>query len=223
MGELKKANGGGGGNGSTLISVGSDARKEERVGKSNTENGLGDAQRDALLRLEAKIGGRKSEVAYAVREDGEVVKISTSSSRDGATIDDGLIPRDSVITHNHPSIVGRGGTGMAARIGASFSGDDLYTAAMGHAKEMRIQTPTYKYSIKRNGDNWGTTANHLRRTWNDIYSREMNKLTLRYLDRSLRGVGDYNVDIGRMNVMATHVATREVARMFGLKYTRRKA
>ena len=206
-------------------------RPEMRVkeDKHATDAGLTPAQKKAVLTTESKIRNRKTETIRIVDDNGNVINPTISGTRSKAKAMASLIPQNGVFTHNHPGaedepiyIRGRkvgvrgGGTGIGARIGASLSGPDLKSAIKTNAKEIRAVTPTYTFSIRRPAAGWGNiNADDVHRDWN----REFNN----YVNNHKEYAKESRQNLGRINAMASHVATRAIAKKYGMTYTRRKA
>ena len=203
-------------------------RVRVRENKHATDAGLTEEQRKAVNATESKIRNRKTEIAYAVDDNGQVIKISVSGSRNRTRINPGLVPRNAVLTHNHPSAedkpimyngrkvgVSGGGSGMAAKIVAPHSGADLRAAILLNAKETRAVSPTYTFSVRRPEGGWNVSADEVEREWNKVYDSFKKEY------ESYRKSG--REQFGRFNLMASHQATRAVAKKYGFTYTRRKA
>lgn len=200
-----------------------------RENKANTDAGLNSAQKAAADKTENAIRNRKTEVAYAIDSNGNVIKVSGKGTRSKATVNVSMIPQDSVLTHNHPGEedrpiynrsgkkigVGGGGQGMGARIGSSITGDDIRVAIKSNAKEIRAVTPYYTFSIRRPKDGWGVNGDDFLKEW----YREVQNYRARNVGYARSG----REQLGRFNAVMAHQATRKLAKKYGMTYTRRKA
>ena len=204
--------------------------RTDRRKKGDTDSGMTPEQRRATLETESKIRNRKTETARAITDDGRVVNITVGrGTHDRAHIDVRLVPRDAVLTHNHPSAydepvyvnglrvgVSGGGTGMGARMVTSISGDDVRLAIRTNAKEVRAVSPTYTYSIRRPRGGWGNVSpEEIQREWYD----EARRFQLENLSYARSG----REQLGRFNAVLSHAVTRKLANKYGWTYTRRKA
>ena len=203
-------------------------RMRVRENKHATDAGLTPEQRKAANKTENAIRNRKTEVVYSIDEQGNVTKSSYTGNARRARVLPGAIKPNSVITHNHPDsqdqpvyMNGRrigvrgGGQGMGARIGSSLSGADIRSAILTNAKEIRAVSPTYTFSIRRPEGGWGVSASQVLSEWQNEYNRFVN--ANREYARSSREA------LGRVNAVASHQATRTIAKKYGFTYTRRKS
>ena len=200
-----------------------------RENKANTDAGLNSVQKAAADKTENAIRNRKTEVAYAIDSNGNVIKVSGKGTRSKATVNISAIPQDAVLTHNHPGEEDRpvynregrrigvegGGQGMGARIGSSITGDDIRVAIKSNAKEVRAVTPYYTFSIRRPEGGWGVNA--------DGFLREWYNEVRRYRNDNYTYARSGREQLGRFNAMMAHKATRKLAKKYGMTYTRRKA
>lgn len=162
------------------------------------------AERDRLLRL-----------AFTEVEHGDSSVVTTRRDRI-----EGL-----AYTHYHPWTSDTAGTGLGRRIGVSFSGRDIASSIQANRPMVRARTENYIFSLRPGRNGWGTTAERIESEWNSAYRREVSSMK-GWMDRE-RLLGrlnrdEYNVRFGRMNALASHRATREIANRYGLIYTRRK-
>lgn len=202
-----------------------------REDKHATDAGLTPAQKKAADKVESSIRNRKTEVAYAIDSNGNAIRVSTKGTSNRASVRIASVPRDAVLTHNHPSdydrpfekrtrtrvvrgIVG-GGQGMGARIGSSITGDDIRLAILTDAKEVRAVGPEYTFSIRRPANGWGVNSEAFLREWYD----EVN--TYRANNQSYARSG--REQLGRYNAVMAHSVTRKLAKKYGMTYTRKKA
>ena len=218
--------------------------RTDRSGRTNIDAGLTQAQKTALAREEARINripiGREETVV--VDENGNVNPLGAPTLRSGtrrrgnatityAEFDSRRVPADSILIHNHPGYIGSA-QGLASQVGNAFTGQDLETAATTNVKEIRAIAKGYTYSLKRPAGGWpsGTAMKRdLDRLTQRYYTETMDSIRTRRLIGIASGRGDYyggdeeyarNVN-DRANVMAKSRAMREVAKKYGLKYTRK--
>lgn len=189
--------------------------------KQDVNAGLNPKQIATLSKLESKNATRKTEQINVVDENGKVV-----FSKNGTKRRVNLYPweaaqlKDKIVTHNHPAepLLGKG---LAARIGLPINGVDLATAIRNDAKEIRASAQGYVYSIKRPKNGWGNIkAADVERDFNFAWNQS-NVWSKRYVmggktyDDKLNRQGRYNVGV-QSSIM------RELAKKYGLNYTRRR-
>lgn len=135
-----------------------------------------------------------------------------------------IMYKDTVITHNHPTVIK--GIKQATSIGSSLSGPDLRTAVGYNAAEIRAVSGQYTYSLRRPKGGWGgINPNEV----HDYYMKHYNKYAnenFGHRDKVGRSTKESN-DIfmtrhQRANTLSTHQAMKEVAKKFGLEYTRKR-
>lgn len=218
--------------------------RTDRSGRTNTDAGLTQAQKTALAREEARINripvGREETVV--IDENGVVNPLGPPTLRSGtrrrgnktityAEFDMRRVPENSIMIHNHPGFKGSG-NGLASRVGNTFTGQDLETAAAVNAKEIRAIARGYTYSIKRPAGGW-PSGYAMKRDLDTLSNRYLSEYQDAVKTRRMFGIvsgrGDYhggddtysrNVN-DRANVAARARAMREVAKKYGLKYTRK--
>lgn len=188
--------------------------------KFNTEGGMNRQEKAAVLSWEGSKRNMKTERVAAFDSQGRIIYESKSGSRNRTGLVMGYNYKDSIITHNHPTSSDIFGFGLASRIGNSFSGQDLAAAVSQNAKEMRVVTGGYTFSMRRPKNGWGVSAQQVMRDYNDLM-RDRRSFASSYI----RGGGSplANLDRqGRYNV-ATHTSVwRELAKKYGWTYARRK-
>lgn len=200
-------------------------RPEVRVrpNKAATDAGLTPVQRKAVNETEQRIRQRQTETTRAITPNGDVINPTIGNgTRNQARLNLRLVPSNSVITHNHPSFEGRGGTGLGADVGASFSANDLRTAANANAAEIRAVTPNYTFSVRRGANGWGASPDTLKREMDAAYQKYKRE-HLSVVNRYASGTRARAEAVGRLNGLASHQAIRDVAKKYGLIYTRRRA
>lgn len=201
--------------------------------KHDTDSGLTRAQREAVTRWEREHTNRATERVVAFDSNGKVMYESKTGSGSRTSIPLNANLKDAVITHNHPARKVRGNDdkhGWASGVGISLSGDDLYAVAHYNAKEIRAKASGYVYSLRRPEKGWPDKI-PLQNAWIKAYDNARRRYTggttrndlARYVYRGAKGHQDVANRIDRINATLSHMATREVAKKFGLKYTRSKA
>lgn len=114
---------------------------------------------------------------------------------------------------------------LADRVGPTFSTDDLKSAIMNNASEIRVRTQGgYIYSMKRKGDSWGATpyqiANEQNRLMREFRAKNDNYGKIIYKTSNLKDITEKQM---RYNATAQHFVMKQLADKFGFVYTRRKA
>lgn len=195
--------------------------QEQARQKRDVNAGLNPKEIATLTKLESKNATRKTEQLNVIDEKGNVV-FSKSGTKDKVR----LYPweaaqlKDKVITHNHPAekLLGNG---LAAQIGVPINGADLSAAIRNNAKEIRASAQGYVYSIKRPKNGWGNIkAEDVER---DFYRAWNQSAT--WAKRYVMGGNTFNDKLnrqGRYNVGTQSSIMRELAKKYGLNYTRRR-
>lgn len=212
-----------------------------RPNKSATEAGMTPAQRKAILEEEnrfARSFGQRYEIAGVVDTNGVLnprgnPMVTKSTGREAqhgtstsvSTRNDRTRGEDLTFTHFHPWD-SRAGSGLASRVGISFSGADIANAISRNNQGTRARTANYIFSIRKPAGGWNADPSEVRSYWNRAYSREQQSLKnqIQRLNQT-RGLTmeEYNVRLGRLNTLASHRATKATADKYGFIYTRRKA
>lgn len=132
------------------------------------------------------------------------------------------IPESSVYTHYHPWDEKRHGTGLGAKIGTSLSGKDFAAAVKRNDRIARARTENYIFAIHRPKTGWPVSGEQLEREWTRLYNSDVKQMAdwirsqpLTYEEQMVRW--------GRLNALASHHATQELAKRYGIQYTRRRA
>lgn len=149
----------------------------------NTEAGMPEAQKKAVLAREQQIRNNKDESLHAYDDSGnEVSTIQGSGNRVRVSRDEYQAQlaklNDTVVTHNHPTPQKKG----VQSIGNSFSKEDLMTAIGGNAREVRAVSPRYTFSIKRPANGWGMTGTQASRIYAQASKNVIDKAR-DYLDK----------------------------------------
>lgn len=172
-------------------------------------------QSRAISVAESTIRQNRYETAVAYDSKGNLLLNKKGDSRSvGMTNDEVARLKDSVFTHNHPSELGKTGSGA---IGYSFSHQDLTFAVNANVKEMRAVTSTYTFSVKRPKNGWGATPEQVR----DAYAkaeRAVKRQTQAYLNK----VGRTPTSINRANVNHFNQINKRVAQEFGWEYSHKR-
>lgn len=108
--------------------------------------------REKLKRTETNIRTKRYEVGVVLDRKGNILVRREGKAREVRFSKEELkLMKDNVLTHNHPSALGRSGV---SAIGQPFSKEDLILAVSRNVKEIRAVTPTYTFSIKRPKGGW---------------------------------------------------------------------
>lgn len=221
-------------NGATQRQVANDGKIAEMVRqKHDTDSGLTPAQEASVKRWEREHTNRTTERVAAFGADGKVVYETHSGTHSSSKMSPYVDLKDTVITHNHPARRVRGGEdkhGWASGVGVSLSGNDLFAASHYNAKEMRAKANGYVYSIRRPEKGWPDKTT-LHKAWKKAYQNAKKKYlggttqthVQMYLSKGAKNIQDTYNRIDRLNAVLSHVATREIANKYGIKYTRSKA
>lgn len=94
----------------------------------------------AVLNVEASIKGEAREHIYVFTQKGKLLASNKGTSNQVA-ID---VPKNSIVTHNHPA-------------GSDLSKSDVINAIEANASEIRAVTTKGVYSVKRPKGGWGVT------------------------------------------------------------------
>lgn len=200
--------------------------RTDRSAKNNTEGGLTEAQRKAVLAEESKARSRGKESAAIIDADGKVVRRLTSRSAHNVSF--AGIPNseleDAVITHNHPGESQRRAYGntLATRVGSPLSPQDLAFAAVQNVKEMRAVTYSgdgggYVYSIRRPTGGWkvrGMDAVNL--------MNETRRAGRRMVQGNIAYYRQGNQQASRAELVAQWRTIQDMAKALGATVTRRR-
>lgn len=191
-------------------------RGEARLrAKGDINSGLTKAQKAAVERFENKHRDYKTERVTAIDTNGRIVAQSTKGTRNQTRIP-GYIPENCVITHNHPSAA----NGKSTAMGGSISGQDLGTSIYRNAAEIRAVSGQYTYSVRRPRNGWNADPVQVVNRWRSSYNRHIKDLT-EYMNSGK----DFNTRVERyrrLNTLASHMATRDIAKKYGMEYTRKR-
>lgn len=165
-----------------------------------------------IVGIEQKYRRNKDETLHVFNSKGDIV---SSIGGKGAQVkfDSKKIPINSILTHNHPRSLGERGI---RRIGNSFSSDDIRSAIMVNAKEMRAVTPTYTFSIKRPKGGWGVSADEAKKAFADA-DRIVYKQGYNYLNQTKWNESN----IARADVTHFHKVMKILAKKYGWDYSKK--
>lgn len=186
---------------------------ERLARKGDINAGLTEAQRIGLTKAENKYRNYKTERSYVIDKNGKEIPQINKGTKNRTRV---WAPADSVITHNHPS----GKNGRATRYGTSLSGADVYAAISFNAAEIRAVGGTHTYSVRRPKQGWPVSANKYISEWNQARDRHSIRLT-EYM-KGAKNIADIARRYQRANTLMSHLATKEMAKKYNLKYTRRR-
>lgn len=194
---------------------GTDRQAYNRTGGGRTEQGYSNTMRKNILGTESSIRMNKDESMHVFDATGR--KLTTVQGK-GARVsfDSRTIPRDAIITHNHPRAIGR--TGIMS-FGNSFSRADVTSAAALNAREMRAVTPTYTFSIKRPKNGWGDPIK-IDRAYKKI-EKDLIKENQRYINKASSRDRAYT-RITRADATHFHQIITRLAKQMGWDYTKKR-
>jgi len=198
--------------------------------KDDTEGGLTRQQRAVVADWEYRHRGAATEVAVVIDKNGRIIGGGGDGDKKHVRIKG--VRKDSVVIHNHPyqdDVYGfRGGyipndkTGLAGKIGHSFSPQDVKSAIERDVAEIRVNTPTYTFSLRRPKKGWGVDA--------DTAAKRIAELqkSNRYGRTRAGGYDTEKEALEAMNrmerefVVYTHRGIADAAKEFGWTYKRRR-
>ena len=180
-----------------------------------TEQGYTNVMKKNILSTEAAIRMNKDESLHVFDASGR--KVYTNQGA-GARVgyDSAQIPRDSIITHNHPRALGKKGI---LSIGNSFSPADIQSAVALGAKEIRAVTPNYTFSIKRPASGWGSLTSISK----DLakMDRALDRERLKYVNKS-SSKAHANARWERDAITHYHRMMKQMSKKYGWDYTKKK-
>lgn len=182
--------------------------------KSNINGGLTKAQEVALTNWENIHRERATERVVAIDENGRVLGGSTSGTKNRTRMVITPQMKNSVITHNHPR------SNLKTGAGTSFSGADISTAIHADAKEIRVVTSDYTYSLRRPKGGWGISHKQARKEWDAAFksqTAELNKYVFGAKDSKMQ-----LTRIQRANTVGSMQLAREMAKKYGWEFTRKR-
>jgi len=192
-----------------------------RSGKADTDSGMTRPQRAAVLAAERKIYSRDTEKGYIIDKNGKVIGESEWGDNANAHFEPSkfkALPKDAVLTHNHPGAsLQQGGT--VANIGLPFSSADVNLAAGYNLSEIRAVTRGgYVYSLRRNGKTWPSQAAK------EYYGEYQKIRDANYWSYETKGTNaaDKNRRTERSALVSYTTALKEFAKKHNLTFTRRR-
>ena len=157
---------------------------------------------------------KKFETAVAFDTDGNIVLDKRGGQYQvGFTKEECVLMKDCIITHNHPRGWAAPENSMA-RIGNSFSPDDIYLAVGNDAAEMRAVTPNFTFTMKRPNNGWGIGLDKLKKTVN----AENKKLTNEFRQR----IWSYTTTPAKASIIHYHTLWKRIAAKLGWSYSKEK-
>lgn len=183
--------------------------------KTNINKGLTAAQRKSVENFENKHRNYKTERVAAIGKDGRILGQSKSGKRNNTSLPLGNY-KDAVITHNHPGAM----HGNTTRYGSSLTAPDIRTAAANDAAEIRAVGGSYTYSIRRPKSGWPSNMGQFHKEWMSRWNATQADAA-KYI-KSGNGHNDIMRRYRRSNTMAAHQINKDLAKKYGLEYTRRK-
>lgn len=152
-----------------------------------------------VLSAERTIRGDATETAFVFDRKGNVIKMVKGTSNSVAI---GKVPKDSVVTHNHPS-------------NASFSPADIMTAMDSDMAEIRAVGKTYTYSLTRPKKGWGDPAKAIAE-----YNKASKEAKIE-VDDFYYGGKAMGLDRSKSaNLLLPHLKMKKFAKAMGWKYTK---
>lgn len=200
------------------------SRSNSRGDIRNTEAGMSKPLIEAVKREEAINIPRDTERVVVLDENGRVLGASTGTKDEVESPDVNL--KDTIITHNHPTAEARKmyGDTLANRVGATLSPDDITSAIIGDAKEIRATTKGgYLYSLKRPAGGWQAAPREVLYLYRQYQKEYRAKFSKKQLQKIYNSNSDVPRFMSRFNVSSQHYAVKKLAARFGWKYAYRKA
>ena len=207
------------------------AKEAKDKAKHDTEKGLNARESATLAKLENQNTHRKTEQLNVIDADGNVV-FSKNGSKNSVKVTalEGLLLRDKVMTHNHPTETKNGinmlGDGIAGRIGLPINGIDVSTAMRYDAKEIRASAQGYVFSVKRPQGGWRGTSQQVQQAFNYYWKHPSISVSDYTFGRFMRNTpSDMKTALnraGRWNVSTLNTIMKKLAKQFGFTYTRRR-
>ena len=146
------------------------------------------------------------EKMYILNSKGSVIAELTGDSR-SISFDDNFaqIAKNNIVTHNHPS--GKGMKGLP-QVGFSLSLDDVVEAVKCNMKGIVAESPSYRYSMMRNGNSWNMSVDEIRQE----YQEELKRLKSYYSDQLT----------GYRQIILQHLIMKNLSKKYGFNYTHTK-
>lgn len=159
----------------------------------------------------------KFETAVVFGRDGRKLLDKRGQARSVAfTAEECRCMKDAIMTHNHPSGWSYPGKSIM-RMGNSFSKEDISLAVRYNLSEVRAVTPIYTFVLKRPEEGWEITSDRFREIYKTVY-KSVREETDTYVEKM-----EYStLSCDRANVVFFHKINKQIARMLGWKYSKRR-
>lgn len=223
-----------GGNGSNRPANSTGGKKEAYVSPSmtvktdrskirDTEQGMSEKLKQAVLAVEEKYRDNKTEQVTIFDEDGNQI-FHKRGGKSSVSLPMRVVKPNSIVTHNHPMQYDLS-TSRFAGLESSFSDADIKTTISNNAKEIRAVTRDYVYSMKRPKGGWNVNpyevAGYHERLW------EEKKAERRRTELQMIKDGATAAEIRRYRsrsfTVGVHDVNRQIAEKYGFIYTRRRS
>lgn len=182
--------------------------------RRRTEQGYTPKMLRNIVGLENRIRRNRDESLHFFDSKGN--QLHSNQGEGAGVLDDGYKPpANSILTHNHPRALGKKGL---ESIGNSFSWQDIRTAIVHNAKEMRAVPPTYTFSLKRPKGGWGVDA----LDFLDSYLAKNKELESKNWDYINNYKGDKTTAARRADATHFHDVATAMSKKYGWKYTKTK-
>lgn len=185
---------------------------------SITEKGYTPQMRNNILGAERQIMGQGYETMIIFDKNGNELQRINGKGRNAYAKDNMVSLKDKIITHNHPPSNYR-------LMSQSFSDADIKTAVTENAKEIRITSPSFTYSLKRPSKGWVSLNEARDKERMQLYGREfaidrkVNGLIKQAYENA--GISSYRKD-ERRDFITNHKVMKELSKLTGWSYTRRR-
>ena len=157
---------------------------------------------------------KKFETAVVFSMDGNIVLDKSGQQYQvGFTKEECALMKDCIVTHNHPRGWAAPENSMA-RIGNSFSPDDIYFAVHNDVAEIRAVTPNFTFTMKRTNKDWGISLEKLKK----LVGAENKKLTKEFQQR----IWSNTTTPAKASVVHYHTLWKCIAAKLGWSYSKEK-
>lgn len=189
------------------------ASKKQGGGKGKTEAGYTKRMLQNIVGIEQTYRTKPDETLHIFSPSGSL--LHSMGGKGTSVVGDGWkIPENTILTHNHPRAIGKKGL---QSIGNSFSFEDINTAVISNAREMRAVTPRYTFSVKRPKGGWGATSDQIKLAWNEAHKKTQSEF-YKHINRH----GGSQAAIERASALHFHRVMSIVSKKFGWNYTKKK-
>ena len=164
-----------------------------------------------LVDVEDKIRNRKTEKAYILDDDGNILLEKVGDEKSVRFTDrEAELFRDATLTHNHPS-------------GTAHSKADVLLAEEYKMKEIRAVGSKYNHSIKPPDSGWAEYYRNEKtrkiQTLSEHYDRKNQEIREIFIPQLEKGI----IDINNVDELHQHRLWTELSEEIGIKYTREVA